>query len=194
MIKAPVFYQAFSAGVVPLARSLGFERPKADKAKWSATLPQGVLTLDFVVNPKASAIPHCPGEFWPVITWTGPKYDDHDDGTVSWYQYTTDGEIRQIQDLRRAALNRTAAQETFENDVYRQMRDTSLAMIELGFDDSLPKPHLPHTPLYYLTEVDAAHWGAWFGKHLPTWVERFQARPETLSSWCWRVLWKDRCT
>ena len=163
MIAAKDFYAAFGAA-----------------AKWKGPLAGHELNVAFTVNRRAAGIADAPGEFWPVIAWDGPKHGPRDDGTVSYYQYVTGAEAVEIQALRRSVVQKVAA---------RVPPNSLLETIITGLDLPL-RPNHPHVALYYFDEGDAAAWGAWFGGHMSAWCGRFAAAPETLESWCRRVLWQ----
>jgi hypothetical protein len=127
------------------------------------------------VNPKAAGIADCPGEFWPVISWNGPRHGPRDDGSVSYYQY--EAELAPMQALRRAVLEKAAVGQC-----------PGLPGLREGLEFPL-RPQTPHVALYYVDEGDARAWGGWFGDHVAAWLRRFTATPETLDAWCWRELW-----
>jgi hypothetical protein len=128
------------------------------------------------VNPKAAGIPDCPGEFWPVIAWNGPRHGPRDDGTVSYYQYEAD--LGSMQETRR--------------NVVEKARDCPYwETLRSGLDLPLVA-QAPHVALYYFDEDDAVAWGMWFGARIGKWLRRFAAAPETLESWAWRVLWRKQ--
>ncbi|MFZ2956222.1 MAG: hypothetical protein WA705_04975 [Candidatus Ozemobacteraceae bacterium] len=190
MIKAELFRRSFEGGFTPNASSTELVRQSGKLIKWEKSFDGNRLVLIFPVNPKASAIPYCPGEFWPVIYWTGPKYNERDDGLISYYQYASQADIEEIQQLRKAVIKKVGEQNVFDHEVYHGIRDASLGSILAGLDAPLAPNH-PHTALYYLDEDDAESWGAWFGSHIEAWIVRFRAAPETLEAWCWRNIWKD---
>ena len=171
MIRAELFYAEFNAAFAPGAQNAGLKRSGRKGAKWK----QQDLEFNFRVNQKRAGIPDCPGEFWPDISWSGPRHDARDDGTVSYYQYEPD--VRAMQELRRALLDRSEVRRCVYLATLRDMVDQGLA------------PQGPHTALFYYDERDARAWGAWFGDHIGAWLRRFAAAPETLDAWCWRVLW-----
>jgi hypothetical protein len=130
------------------------------------------------VNPKAAGIPDCPGEFWPVISWSGPRHGPRDDGSVSYYQYET--ELAAMQAIRRAVLEKPAVRGC-----------AYLSTLRAGLELPLLPQH-PHVALYFTDEQDARAWGGWFGGRIGVWLRRFAAAPETLESWAWRVLWRKQ--
>lgn len=139
------------------------------------------LRLAFRVNPKVSALPDWPGEFWPVISWSGPRHDARDDGTVSYYQYATDTEMAAMQEMRRAVIGKA------KDSLQSVHLETIISGLQLPL-----RPQNPHVALYCLDQPDASMWGKWFGEHIGEWLRRFGASPETLEAWCWRVLWRDK--
>lgn len=190
MIKSVQFVKAFDETFIDGARLAGLARQRSKTSKWLLKHGGGDLHFQFRVNPKASAIPHCPGEFWAEVAWDGPRYSSRDDGTVSYYQYTTETENQSIHALVKAVIHKVRQQDSFENEGFRAARDIMLGSIDLGLDLP-PEPRLPNYALYYLDENDASTWGAWFAHNVGPWIQRFQEAPETLEAWSWRVLWKD---
>jgi hypothetical protein len=188
MIKSDLFYPAFESALTAATPGL-LQRQRGKLPKFTAATATGPLSIWFKVNAKASAIPYQPGEFWPVIEAATLRYGERDSGTVSWHQYTTPEENAAILDLNRRVYAKTQAQDTFENDVYRQMRDIWLNMAAFALDQPLLPGH-PHTGLHYLDEEDAHAWGALFGQQLEGWLQRFNTQPETLEMYMWRVHWQ----
>lgn len=190
MIPSLEFTRAFDGAFEPGARRAGLIRRRGRASRWGLVDPGGDLQLQFRVNPRASAIPHSPGEFWPVVTWEGPRHGPRDDGAVSFYQYTTPAENEAIHALVVRVIDKVRRQDDFAHEALRTARDALLAAIDLDLDRP-PEPRLPSYALYYLDAADAAAWGAWFGETVSPWIERFRKAPESLEAWSWRVLWKD---
>lgn len=71
MIRSGVFHSSFHRGFAPAANAVPLRRTGKSSAYEIATAA-GPLALAFHVNPKASAIPRCPGEFWPVLHAPAP--------------------------------------------------------------------------------------------------------------------------
>lgn len=143
------------------------------------------------MNPKASAIPHQPGEFWPELV-APPGIRDPlrpDDGTLSWYQFTTPAQVADIQQLRQAVVDSVPLRGSSDNVMLE------ITGMDAGYPEMLtanaPEPRMPHTRLYYATETDAESWGRLFGAELPGWLDAFVAEPETLQQHMWRVHWTD---
>lgn len=132
------------------------------------------------MNPKIAGLPDTPGEFWPVISWKGPGGGARDDGTVSYYQYATSDDLSDMQRLRRGVVQKVIA---------RAPPDKPFAVLLGGLDLPLAPQH-PHVALYYFDAGDGTAWGAWFAARIGDWSARFQAAPETLDRYCWRVLWR----
>ena len=174
MIRAEVFYREFDAAFAPAARQAGLTRRGRTGAKWRSA----ELEFNFRVNPKASMIPECPGEFSPRIAWSGPRHGPRDDGTVSYYQY--EPELAAMQAILRATLEKPAVRACPYLPTLRSMVEQPLV------------PQRPDASLYYADEEDARVWGAWFGTRIAEWLHRFAAAPETLESWAWRVLWRKQ--
>ncbi|HEU4699361.1 MAG TPA: hypothetical protein VFS40_09280 [Gemmatimonadales bacterium] len=188
MIKSGVFHASFHRGFAPALRTLPGRRTGRTSA-YEIETAVGPLALAFHVNPKASAIPYCAGECWPLLHAPAPlRRAEGDDGLVSWYQYTTEPEHAAIQALQRRVYAKVAAQDGFAVDVHRQMRDNSLPLLRATTEAPL-EARFPHTALAYLDADDAEAWGTLLGAQLPGWLARFQAQPETLESYMWRVHW-----
>jgi len=185
MIRADAFYPAFHAAFAGAAGDAGFRRQGRKGSKWKIRAAGDDLHFNFRVNPKASAIPGWPGEFWPVIVWDGKRYNTRDDGTISYYQYVTAAELEAVQAMRRAVVEKIAAQDPLK--LGRDHLQIFFSSVELP----LP-PQNPHVGLYYFDEAHAAMWGKWFADNIGEWLRRFCARPETLERWAWRVLWGDK--
>jgi hypothetical protein len=190
MIKSAQVTRAFDDAFTPSAQRAGLVRVRSKTSKWVLRQNGGDLHFQFQVNPKASAIPYCPGELWALVVWGGPRYNERDDGTVSYFQYTTDAENTSIQQQVKAVIKKVHHQNEFENEGFRAMRDMMVGIIDAGLEMP-PEPRIPNYSLYYLDEADVTAWGQWFARHIAQWIERFQAAPETLEGWAWRVLWKD---
>ena len=122
------------------------------------------------MNRSGAGRPDVPGEFRPEISWQG---------TVSYYQYASEAELAELQALRRGVVQKVAAQ---------ARPNPTLASYVDGLDIPLRAQH-PDVWLYYFDERDAAAWGGWFGARIAAWCARFAAAPETLESYCRRVLW-----
>ena len=187
MIKSDVFYASFSRG---LAETCALEpqlRRKGKIPKYLAQTAAGKVAFWFKVNSKASAIPFQAGEFWPVID-TDLRYNEKDDGMASWYQYADEPMRQAMLELQKIVHDKVAAQTGIEPEFWRTTRDISVKFmadfIRMGFREGVP-----HSSLYYLDEGDALAWGRLFGRQLPVWLERFEAAPESLDGFMWRVHW-----
>lgn len=192
MIDSTNFYASFDAGFRSVPASPAVTRLRGKPSRYRLGTPAGTLSAWFKVNSKASALPYQPGEFWPVID--APESLRHprqvDGGTVSWYQYAGDEEHDAMRALQLRVCDKVAAQDEFEHDLYRGMRDLSLASVRDLIDVPFTPGH-PHTALLYLDADDAFAWGAFFAARLPAWLDRFAAAPETLTMHMWRVHWND---
>jgi hypothetical protein len=102
----------------------------------------GTLAFWFQVNPKASAIPHQPGEFRPSIT-APDRGGDHDDATVSWYQYADEAMTAAFLAQQVRVRDHVAAQTEFELDIWREQRDVSLRTMQAFIDLGLRPAVLP---------------------------------------------------
>jgi hypothetical protein len=190
MIKSDIFYTRFDEGFRAAVERLPVRRLKRKVSTYELAGSSGPVQLLFPVNPKASAMPYAPGEFWPVITAPAPlrSGEPSDDGTISWYQYTSDADNQEVQALQRRVYDKVASQEMFSHELYRDLRDQSLAMMRTAIE-APPEPRFPSTPLHYLDGDDAQAWGALFATQLPDWLARFEANPETLERYMWRAHW-----
>jgi hypothetical protein len=121
-----------------------------------------------------------PGEFRAVLSWQGPRAGARDDGTVSYYQYAGAVDLAAMQALRRSVVQKVAA---------RAQSNKLLSVMIEGLDLPLLPQH-PDVALYYFDGGDAAAWGDWFGSRIGAWIEAFEGAPETLETYCWRVLWR----
>ena len=88
MIKSDVFYPAFTTAFEAACTTLDLKRRRGKVPKFDASTAAGKISFWFKVNPTASALPYQPGEFWPDIHIDSLRYNQRDDGTISWYQYT----------------------------------------------------------------------------------------------------------
>jgi hypothetical protein len=167
-----VFHEAFA----PSAADAGLTRRGRKGAKWT----NRELEFNFRVNPKAAGIADCPGEFWPVISWNGPRYGPRDDGTVSYYQYVTQSDLGAIQAMRSTVLEKQAVRGC-----------PYLQTLREGLEPPF-YPQQPHSGLFYVDEEDARAWGGWFGGNIAGWLKKFTASPETLEAWVWRVVWDEK--
>ncbi len=190
MIRADAFTPAFEAALAGGAARAGLTRRRGRMSRWAGSRPAGDLLFQFRINPKMSGIAGCPGELWAEATWDGPRHGPRDSGAVSFYQYTTEDDHRSLTALRRSAVDKAAAFTGFAHESERLGREALLSAILLDLEEP-PRPQHPQHALYYFDREDAAGWGAWFGERLEGWIRRFDAAPETLEAWCWRVLWRD---
>jgi hypothetical protein len=191
MIKSDVFYRGFESGLESVGRPAAMVRSGGKIPKYTVATPVGKLKFWFKVNGKASAIPHQPGEFWPVIESNGMAHNERDDGAISWYQYTSPEMEQAFHNQQRLVRSKTEAQASFELDLWRQTRDLWLSISRESID--LPfGPGFPHTTLYYLDEADATQWGVVIGQQFSLWLARFSKHPETLEAYMWRVHWSQR--
>jgi len=166
LIPAEAFHLAFDAAFAPAAAAAGLSRRGT---KWKLVVAGHGLQLGFPVNKRGAGLADIPGEFRPQLSWQG---------TVSYYQYTSEAELMEMQALRRGVVQKVVA---------RGRRNAILASTIDGLDIPLRAQH-PDVWLYYFDHHDAAAWGGWFGARVSAWLARFTAAPETLEAWCRRVL------
>ena len=190
MIKADVFYPRFEAGFAFSGGAALVARGRGKIPKYSAQTPAGKLSFWFQVNSKASAIPYQPGEFWPVIDAAQLRYNERDEGLVSWYQYTDAAMNEAILGQQRLVYRKVETQSHFEPEFWRQARDLWLGVSRdlVGFE---LKPGFPHARLFYLDADDAQTWGALFGQQMQAWLTAFCEQPETLQAHMWRTHWRQ---
>lgn len=191
MITSDIFYRHFDEGFSESARRNGLTRMRGNVSRWSLAHRTGALQFNFQINPKASAMPNIPGHFWPIVQWEGQRYNERDTGLVSWFQYSSESESNMVQNLRRHVIEKADEQLSFDNDPHSRMVKIMVEGLHLDLDIPL-LPNFPQPSLFYLDKQDCTEWGSLFGRNLAQWLARFDAAPETLESWCWRVLWKDR--
>ncbi|MCR6699839.1 MAG: hypothetical protein NVV68_01085 [Dokdonella sp.] len=153
MIGSDRFYCAFDAGLAAAGLPAAFRRRRGKPSRYDCALPGVTLEFWFQVNPKASAIPYQPGEFRPSIT-APDRGGDHDDATVSWYQYADEAMIAAFLAQQARVRDHVAAQTEFEPDIWREQRDVSLRTMQSFIDLGL-RPAWPDSALYYLDESDA---------------------------------------
>lgn len=153
MIGSDRFHCVFDAGLAAAGLPAAFRRRRGKTSRYDCTLPGGTLAFWFQVNPKASAIPHQPGEFRPSIT-APDRGGDHDEATVSWYQYADEAMIAAFLAQQARVRDHVAAQTEFEPDIWREQRDVSLRTMQSFIDLGL-QPAWPDSALYYLDESDA---------------------------------------
>lgn len=192
MIKSNVFYEALDAGLASVLGGTTVERLPGKPAKYRLRTGAGDLHLWLRVNSKVSAMPYLPGEFWPEISApeTLRSRQGHDSGDVSWYQYSTEEQNAAFKEQQSRVRKKVAAQKTFENEFYRQMRNSRLSSLKALIADPLLPQH-PHKELIYLDADDAHAWGTIFAEQLPSWLDRFTRAPETLNMYMWRVHWAE---
>lgn len=190
MINSATFYSHFDAGFAEVSADSRLTRARGKPSKYVAQTRAGPVDMWFQVNAKASSIPNQPGEFWPVLKAPADLRSDrgHDDGGISWYQYTTPAAVERIMDIQGAVLRKFIAQDAFEHEMWRQMRDASIPMVTLAAS-SRPEPRFPSTRLLYLDEADARSWGRAMADQALHFIEAFGSQPETLCMYMWRVHW-----
>lgn len=189
MIKSDLFYAAFEAGFKSQTTSPIVARKRGKIPKYYAAAGKERIDFWFKVNPKASALPPFPGEFWPVIETEQFRYDETDNGLVSWYQYT-DGQMKE--EMKRhqwSVFAKFENQTDFEFKSSKRSRDAHLPSLRRRIEEDF-RANWPHEALYYMDEQDAENWGKLFARQLIPWVEKFWANPETLDGYMWRVHWK----
>ncbi len=188
MIKSDVFYSAFEKGFASQQTSPLIARRRGKIPKYYAVVGQEELSFWFKVNPKASALPPLPGEFWPVIEAKLLRYNQRDKGLLSWYQYTDDSMNAEMKSFQRSVYAKVEGQNTFVSESARGLRDAFLPCLQRSIEADV-RVGCPHDALYYVDERDAEFWGKLFAVQLVPWMERFCAAPETLEGYMWRLHW-----
>ncbi len=188
MIKSDVFYSAFEKGFASQQTSSLIVKRRGKIPKYYAMVGQEELSFWFKVNPKASALPPLPGEFWPVIEARLLRYNQRDSGVLSWYQYTDEAMNAEMKALQWSVYAKVEGQNTFENECVRGLRDAFLPCLRRSIEADV-RVGCPHDALYYVDERDAEFWGKLFAVQLVPWMQRFGAAPETLEGYMWRVHW-----
>ncbi len=188
MIKSDLFYSAFEKGFASVKTSPLIAKRRGKIPKYFATVGEDELSFWFKVNSKASGMPNLPGQFWPVIEATKLRYNEKDNGLVSWYQYTDESMNGEMKTFQWAVYDKVVEQTEFESESARRYRDAYLPTLLRDIESNF-KVNRPHDALYYLDERDAEFWGKLFAVHLVPWMEWFSAAPETLDGYMWRVHW-----
>lgn len=188
MIKSDAFYGAFEKGFASQRTSPLIARRRGKIPKYYAVVGEEELSFWFKVNPRASAMPPWPGEFWPVIKTKLLRYNKSDDGTLSWYQYTDESINAEMKAFQWSVYLKVEGLSTFESESARRLRDAHLPSLRRDIEGKV-RVNWPHDPLYYVDERDAEFWGKLFAVHLVPWMERFRAAPETLDGYMWRMHW-----
>ena len=182
-MNAAQFYQAFDSGWASIPMSIQLKRLAGKTIKWKVVCPSGSVLLSIATNSKtAGLLPHLPGEYFFRITWNHFEGDEKKSDEVSWFQYTTEQEVAAYAQLQRKALEKFLAQPGKEGlrSIYNYASDPTWLPCANFTEDT-----------YYFDPEDAEEWGRWWAQSLPAWLERFNAQPESLNNWCWRVLWSD---
>lgn len=189
MIKSDLFYAAFEVGFKSQPTSPILVRKRGKIPKYCATAGNEKVDFWFKVNPKASALPPFPGEFWPIIESEQFRYNETDNGLISWYQYT-DGKMKdEMKRIQWSVFEKFEKQSDFEFKSLQGTRDAHLPSLRRSLEGDF-LANCPHTALYYFDEQDAEHWGKLFARQLIPWIEKFWTNPETLDGYMWRVHWK----
>lgn len=192
MIPGDLFYRCFDDGFTASAPADAVSRIEGRPGRYRVRTPAGEVRAWFRVNPKGSGVPHQPGEFWPRLV--APSHLRHpteeDDGTISWYQYTSADQLARIQSFRREVAARAGGRATDGDDVFEELAGPGAPVVEL-LAEQAPEPRFPHTRLFYLDADDAESWGRLFGEQLTGWIEAFADEPETLARYMWRVHWDE---
>lgn len=188
MIKSEAFYSAFEKGFASQQTSPLIAKRRGKIPKYCAVVGGEELSFWFKVNSKASALPPLSGEFWPVIKAKQLRYNQRDDGLLSWYQYTDESINAELKSFQWSVYAKVEGQNTFERESARKIRDAFLPSLRRSIEADI-RVGCPHDALYYLDERDAEFWGKLFAVHLVPWIERYCTAPETLEGYMSRVHW-----
>jgi hypothetical protein len=133
------------------------------------------MAFDFALNPKAAGpVPAHPGEF--TLTISLPGNSNHPLASmVSLFQYTTGAEVDRYVAIEAQAIERFAAARP------------ELAS-QFPAESQRPVPNVSQW-CHFVDGDDVDRWAAWYAGLIPAWIPRYQAAPESLEDWCWRVLW-----
>ena len=182
-MNAQQFYEAFDIGWASVPMPIELKRLAGKTIKWKLPCASGSLLLSIVTNSKtAGLLPHLPGEYFFRVTWNHFEGDAKKSDEVSWFQYTTNEEAATYAQLQRSVLEKFLALPGKEGlrSIFNYACDPTW----------LPRANFSEAT-FYLDDEDAESWGEWWAQNLPAWLERFNAYPESLNDWCWRVLWSD---
>jgi hypothetical protein len=176
-LAADRFQASFEAEFAPVADGLGMVRRSGRRLCWQ--LGQGPLSMafDFALNPRAAKSPSfLPGEF--ALTISLPGNSNHPLASmVSLFQYATDAEVDGYVAAEGAVVGRFLAANPDLASLFRE--------------DPRPAPNVSQW-CHYLDAGDVDRWARWYAAVVPAFIPRYQARPESLEDWCWRVLWADQ--
>src|SRR5271170_5535611 len=123
MIKSDFFYAAFEAGFTSQPTSPIVARKRGKVPKYCAAAGTEKVDFWFKVNPKASALPPFPGEFWPVIETGQFRYNERDNGLISWYQYSNEQMKDEMKRLQWSVFTKFENQADFRFESSRRLRD-----------------------------------------------------------------------
>lgn len=180
-MNAQQFYEAYDIGWASVPMPIELKRLAGKTIKWKVLCPSGSLIFAIATNPKtAGLLPHLPGEYFFRVTWNHSDENGKKADEVSWFQYATREESAAYAQLQRQTLEKFLRQPGKEGlrSIYNYASDPTW----------LPRANFSEE-IYYFDVEDAEEWGRWWAQSLPAWLERFNAQPESLNDWCWRVLW-----
>jgi len=184
-MRAPEFYEHFESGFAAASSQVRLRRLKSPQPKWTTQAADGTVTFKFSTNSKAAGLLPLlwPGEFRPLIEWRHATPKGKVEESLSFFQYTSQVQVDEAIALQRAAIGK------YLRGRYERKQDQDQWIAT--FDPfHAPVPNIEQW-FYYFDSVDAASWGRYFGSYIGSWLHLFNQQPESLDSWCWRVLWKD---
>ena len=177
-LSADDFQARFEAAFAPVADALGMVRRGRRRLCWQHGHGPLSMAFDFALNPKPAApLPDHPGEF--ALTISLPGNSNHPLASmVSLFQYTTDAEVDRYVAIESRAVARFVAEHP----------DAAAS-----FPPEAPRPVPNVSQWCHFTDGDDVDaWAGWYAALVPEWIPRYQAAPESLEDWCWRVLWPQR--
>ena len=177
-LDADGFQSRFEAAFAPVADSLAMVRRARRRLCWQHGHGPLSMAFDFALNPKAERPQAAyPGEF--TLTISLPGNSNHPLASmVSLFQYTTENEVDRYVRIEGTAIDRFLA--------------GSPEMANL-FPEGARRPAANVSQwCHFVDGDDVDRWAAWYAGLIPAWIPRYQAAPESLEDWCWRVLWPHR--
>ncbi len=173
--NADEFQARFEAVFGPVADALGMVRRGRRRLCWQHGHGPLSMAFDFAINEKAAKLmPGYPGEF--SLTVSLPGNSNHPLASmVSLFQYTTDEEVDRFVAIESQAVDRFVAAHPDMANLFPAGSRRPAANVSQW--------------CHYVDGGDVDRWAGWYAELIPTWIPRYQAAPESLEDWCWRVLW-----
>lgn len=184
-MKAAEFYKHFEAAFAAASHDIGLRRLKSPQPNWTAKAAVGIVSFKFSTNSRAAGLLPMlwPGEFRPLFEWSHLTGAERTREPLSFFQYADPGLVEGAVTLQRSAIQKYL-RGRYEHESEREKWIAK-------FDPfHKPVPNIEQW-FYYFDAADALSWGRYFGGFIGKWLESFNQHPESLDSWCARVLWKD---